>query len=123
MIGHGVVSLAHQASLPEIDQALRLLGGLVVGFVAAFAAYVLVLGPSGWPGATARTLVGIVGGVLLLVLGLGTVLIAVALLATPLYLLVVSAVLGCLGLAGWLLWRHLRHPASASDPGRADDTT
>jgi hypothetical protein len=103
--------LFHQAMLDDIDRALLLLEGSIASFIVVSVVYALVLGRQGWPGARLRTLIGVVGGLALLVLGLLTVVIAVALLATVLYLLIVITVLACLGFAAWLLRRHLNRPA------------
>jgi hypothetical protein len=112
----------HQATLDDLDRALLLLEGLIASFVVASVVYMLVLGSQGWPGARLRTLIGVLGGLALLALGLLTVVIAVALLATVLYLLVAITVLACLGFAAWLLRRHLNRPAITTTAEGTEET-
>jgi hypothetical protein len=114
MIGQAAVNLLHQASFPVLDAMVWLTGALIVGFLALFVAYVLVLRSSGWPGARSRTIVGVVGIIMLLVLGVPVIFLAVALLATAYLAIVVTVVLACFGYATLLLRRHLRRPAGPS---------
>ena len=93
-----------------VDAYLALLGGLLAGVAVLVVVFVVAMARGSTHGGRASAVLAAGSGIAVIILGLGTIGLAAALLAPVLVVAVGIVLLAAMGYTAWSLMRHLARP-------------